>query len=374
MPNRLCAAARGYACLLVFLAASVPTGCKRDEDSAPSEPDALVQPPAGPSATSRPEPAIRLDEALPTIAWQDAAAYLDEEVLVVGRIARAGASKTGHVFLNFDREGRDSLTIFIDRSKIDRFPLAPAAMYRGKVVRVHGFVQEYNGRPDISVTGPDDLVVLPDDAAVPEPASQPLTRDATSSPVDALRPSHVKDQPASAPAWTLPADGTITIGAYNVLNLFDHVDDPYRTDTEADEKPRPQIEALACTIRSLNADVLALEEVENRDILQRFVGAFLRDMGYEVVLFEGNDNRGIDVALLSRLPVGPVTSHRHLRFADPDGRTMRFRRDLLQVRVEPPGGMPFDVFVLHLKSKGGEPGGSAETRIGEARAVRAILD
>jgi endonuclease/exonuclease/phosphatase family metal-dependent hydrolase len=53
---------------------------------------------------------------------------------------------------------------------------------------------------------------------------------------------------------------------------------------------------------------------------------------------------------------------------------MRFRRDLLEVRINPPGGTPFDVFAVHLKSKGGEDGGSLDVRSAEAREVRAILD
>ena len=52
---------------------------------------------------------------------------------------------------------------------------------------------------------------------------------------------------------------------------------------------------------------------------------------------------------------------------------MRFRRDLLQVRIEPPDAPNFDVFVIHFKSKGG--GGDTERiRSGECRQARKILD
>jgi endonuclease/exonuclease/phosphatase family metal-dependent hydrolase len=97
-------------------------------------------------------------------------------------------------------------------------------------------------------------------------------------------------------------------------------------------------------------------------------------LGYEnVVLFEGNDARGIDVAVLSRLPVGPVTSYRHVTYHDPDGRPAHFRRDLLRVRIEPPAAQNFDMFVMHLKSKRDGPAAEA-MRLGEAAAARAILD
>ena len=49
------------------------------------------------------------------------------------------------------------------------------------------------------------------------------------------------------------------------------------------------------------------------------------------------------------------------------------RRDLLRVRIEPPGVPSFDVFVVHLKSRqGGEE--STVTRMAEAKAARALLD
>ena len=93
-----------------------------------------------------------------------------------------------------------------------------------------------------------------------------------------------------------------------------------------------------------------------------------------MVLFNGNSDRGINVALLSRFPLGPVTSHRHLDFLDGKGQPMRFQRDLLQVRIQPEGWSAFDVFVVHLKSKGGGPEIALPIRLGEAAAIRTVLD
>jgi endonuclease/exonuclease/phosphatase family metal-dependent hydrolase len=352
-------------CVALVLTLCGSLACGRDKNEAvPEVPSVdIAQPGAGepaPPAATQPfapeeEAPIKLAESVETIPWTDAGKFLDREVFAVGRVVRTGRSKTGHVFLNFDRQDKGSLTIFIHKDNVKNFPKNPGAAYRDTLVRVHGFVYDHQGTPNISASGPGDIAVLPDSTPLPAPV-------AASSPAE------------SAPAtWTLPADGTITLGTYNTLNLFDNWDDPYSADAATDAKPRAQVEALARSIRTLNADVLALEEVENRGYLQRFNRAFLRDMGYEVVEFEGNDNRGIDVALLSRLPVGPVTSHRHLVFADGAGRPMRLRRDLLEVRLEPPGALPFEVFVVHLKSKGGEENGGADTRIGEARLIRKVL-
>jgi endonuclease/exonuclease/phosphatase family metal-dependent hydrolase len=98
-------------------------------------------------------------------------------------------------------------------------------------------------------------------------------------------------------------------------------------------------------------------------------------MGYkDVVLFEGNDARGIDVGLISRIPVGDVRSHRHLRFPGHDGRTSRFQRDVLSVMLEPDGAEPLEVWVLHLKSNSGGRETAEPIRLAEAQEVRRLLD
>lgn len=136
------------------------------------------------------------------------------------------------------------------------------------------------------------------------------------------------------------------------------------------------MEALARSITALNADVLAMEEVENRDYLQRFVDVFLRDMGYKhVVLIEGNDKRGIDVALVSRIPVGAVRSHQYLQFQHADGTPEHFQRDALCVELRPDQGKPFEAWVVHLKSKSGDdPAATEPIRLAEATKLRELLD
>ena len=165
----------------------------------------------------------------------------------------------------------------------------------------------------------------------------------------------------------------MTIVTMNAFNLFDHHDDPYHEDEGTRVKPRHELEMLASTLRTLNADVVAMQEIENRWYLERFVDLFLGDMGYEVVLIEGNDKRGIDCAVLTRLAVGPVTTFQHLQFPDSNDKTMRFRRDLLKVTLAANTDKSFDLYVVHLKSKGSGPS-SNPIRYGEAREIRRLLD
>ena len=58
-------------------------------------------------------------------------------------------------------------------------------------------------------------------------------------------------------------------------------------------------------------DILALQEVENLGVLERLRTEHLTAAGFRPgILIEGGDNRGIDVAFLSRLPLdGPARLH-----------------------------------------------------------------
>jgi endonuclease/exonuclease/phosphatase family metal-dependent hydrolase len=298
-------------------------------------------------------PPIGENEGLPQIMWQNARNQVGKMALVSGQVI--GVASVGRItFINFDDQRPRRFEAVIFEDNLANFPKPPAEMYDGKIINIRGRVSVFQDRPQIVITSPAQIEVL--DA---------LPRESN----NAARAPRKQSKP-----------GELVIGAYNALNLFDAYDDPYREDEGTPAKPREEMEQFAQSIELLNADVLALEEVENRDHLQRFVDVFLPDMGYqEVVLFEGNDGRGIDVALLSRVPVGPVRSHRHIRFPGPNGEgTMRFNRDVLAVTLQPAGGPPVEVWVVHLKSKRGSgENGVDETepvRLAEATEVRKLLD
>jgi len=100
-------------------------------------------------------------------------------------------------------------------------------------------------------------------------------------------------------------------------------------------------------IRSLDADVIALQEVESLDTLRRFRGNYLG--GPKVypysILIDGNDPRLIDVAVLSAHPIVRVRSNQYLR----SGKAYLFSRDCLEVELEIRGN-PLYLFVNHFKS------------------------
>ena len=117
-------------------------------------------------------------------------------------------------------------------------------------------------------------------------------------------------------------------------------------------KPAEARALIAARIKEVDADVLAVQEVEDITTLQHFATTDLADAGYNhVVLVEGNDPRLIDVGLLSRLPIGAVTSWRHAVHPD-DGNQPVFSRDLLEVEIltADRSRRLLTVFNNHLKS------------------------
>ncbi|MFH0982337.1 MAG: endonuclease/exonuclease/phosphatase family protein [Planctomycetota bacterium] len=310
------------------------------------------------------------DKALPEVSWDKAAEHIGEECVVVGQVVLTKNIGT-MCFLNFHADFRAHFTAVVKQESFDRFPEPPETLYAGKLVKITGTIIEYQGKPEIIVTGPEQVRIV-DEAEigrVPVTTTVPASQPARTPTVEKTGAT-----PHPPPATSRPFEGTVTIASYNVLNLFDDYDEPYHADEGTPPKPSEELARLADTIHKVNADVLALQEVENRGYVEQFNRTLLADLGYEnVVLFEGNDERGIDVAVLSRLPVGPVTSYRHTAYKNPDGQAARFRRDLLHVRIGPPGAQSFDVFVMHFKSKGDGEGANT-VRMGEAAAARAILD
>ncbi len=305
------------------------------------------------------------DEQLPQISWADAAKYYNQKCIVYGKVVAAKDIKS-RCFLNFSPDFRTSFTVTIAAEDYAKFTNRPDLLFNGNNIRVVGTIVEFKNKPEIVVDSPECIQIV-DSPEPPKGHTQPINKQ--KPPRASIAPT----KPHSS--WKNLTDGVVTIATYNVFNLFDDFDDPYIENERLPGKSEDELQLLANTIRIADADVLALQEVENRPFLSEFNKTYLAEMGYkEVVLFEGNNGRGIDVALLSRIPVGPVVSYRHLEFPDDNGQPSEFQRDLLQVRLQPSGLPEFTVFVVHLKSKYGGSEKSLPVRMGEARKIRSILD
>ena len=160
---------------------------------------------------------------------------------------------------------------------------------------------------------------------------------------------------------------TIRIGTYNVQDLFDEFDDPALFDGPP-AKPE-KLEALAEIILKFDCDILALQEVENIEFLERFNSEYLNGKYSEVILEEGSDPRGIDVAILSDLPILSRKSFSD-RILKSDSEKVLFPRKVLAVNFISPDNEIWTFITVHLKA--GPDFKSCESRISEARAIAEI--
>lgn len=133
----------------------------------------------------------------------------------------------------------------------------------------------------------------------------------------------------------------------------------------------------ARVIAAVDADVLALVEVEHRPALLSFHDGVLEPIlrktgrkGYPYALVvDGNDKRGIDVAILSRHPVTDITPH----IFDVPGAPPIFSRDCCEYFVEVPGiERRLLVMANHFTSKGSDFSGM-KRRFPQATHVAKIV-
>lgn len=136
-------------------------------------------------------------------------------------------------------------------------------------------------------------------------------------------------------------------------------------------------ENTARIIGLLDADVLCVMEAENRTGLKRFNDEVLPMVGAapyrQVMLIDGNDDRGIDVGILTRDGFEILNLRSHVDDEDAVGEI--FSRDCAEYEVRTPLGNTLVLLVNHFKSKGyGRPAASAAKRLRQATRVRQIYD
>jgi endonuclease/exonuclease/phosphatase family metal-dependent hydrolase len=137
------------------------------------------------------------------------------------------------------------------------------------------------------------------------------------------------------------------------------------------------IHNTARVLAEVSADIQILAEIEDRIALQRFHDAALAPevarLGKapyrHILLMNGNDPRGIDMALLSRLKVTAMTSHVELR--NPGGNPL-FARDCARFEIELPRGDRLIVLANHFSSPGSDRTG--KRRREQSNIVRLLVD
>ena len=163
-------------------------------------------------------------------------------------------------------------------------------------------------------------------------------------------------------------DGTIRVGSYNMLDFFDQENDPSLEGKYDDfgDNPGPtsleRCEELAKMIRKLDADVLALQEIESLEALKWFNSKFLSGMGYKCASKDVEYYRGIEQSVLSRFPITNIITWENADLTKiervgggwtdipSDRDEISFQRSPLCVTVATPGGYKLTLFIVHQKS------------------------
>jgi endonuclease/exonuclease/phosphatase family metal-dependent hydrolase len=174
----------------------------------------------------------------------------------------------------------------------------------------------------------------------------------------------------------------VSVGTFNLNNLFSRFNFEAQVDAIVDDDPDSGLTAtytfndpsrfrlrtyqgrlvhgkneadqdtIADRISRMDLDVLCAQEVEDIDTLRFFAAQHLGGGYRHLVLVEGNDPRLIDLAVLSRLPLGTVASHQHAVHPEDPSEPV-FSRDLLEVDILHPtsGARLLTLFNNHLKSQ-----------------------
>jgi hypothetical protein len=135
------------------------------------------------------------------------------------------------------------------------------------------------------------------------------------------------------------------------------------------------MQMTARVIQYVNADILAVVEAENRIALGHFNEQLLKPIkaNYkETMLIDGNDERGIDVGILTKpgFQIESMVSH----INDMQGEFPIFSRDCPEFTIRV-GDTNLLVMVNHFKSKGfGSQAASNAKRRAQAQRVREIYD
>lgn len=169
-------------------------------------------------------------------------------------------------------------------------------------------------------------------------------------------------------------DGTrLRVATFNVRRFFDTVCESGACESgDYEAQPIPSFfeeraTQIAAAITRLDADVVALEEIETQACLDALLAHLPAMSG---VLGETDFAASVDVAIVSRTPIESVVRHRATNpLVLDDGRTTTFSRELLEahVRVD---GKPVILLAAHFKAKSDD---DPLRRLAEARVSSRIV-
>ncbi|MCA9646109.1 MAG: hypothetical protein KC492_35710, partial [Myxococcales bacterium] len=172
----------------------------------------------------------------------------------------------------------------------------------------------------------------------------------------------------------------VRIATFNARNLFnDRIDGESWVRDEESSTPtsaqyQTKLRDTASLLAMVNADVLMLEEIENRSVLDDLADRPEMGRAYPYrYLIAGNDPRGIDIGFLSVRPIESQSSHKDDYFGRIDisgGPKYHYARDCLEIHLRV-AGRPLILLGVHFKAKSND---DPDKRLAEAQHTRFIAD
>ncbi len=168
--------------------------------------------------------------------------------------------------------------------------------------------------------------------------------------------------------------GPVRIATWNLHNFFDTVEDNSNDseDSQSQAAYDAKLAAAVATLAEMDPDILLVIEVENEGILED-MNAALGSAYPHRHLTDGNDPRGVDIGVMSKLPIAEVVSHLEDKFAleGTSNPTYSYSRDCPEYHFRI-GSQNLVLLGTHFKAKG--PPDNPEKRLAEAQHTRAIAD
>jgi endonuclease/exonuclease/phosphatase family metal-dependent hydrolase len=164
--------------------------------------------------------------------------------------------------------------------------------------------------------------------------------------------------------------GVVRVATYNLETYLDvpTANRPHVKTDAAKAKIRE-------SIRALNPDVLALEEMGTTNALLE-LRASLKNDGLDFPYWEHvrSYDTNIHIAVLSKLPIVARRPHTNECFLL-DGKKFSVKRGFVEVDLQAASNFVFTLYAVHLKSRlTTAEADESEERLGEAKVLRGILD
>lgn len=115
------------------------------------------------------------------------------------------------------------------------------------------------------------------------------------------------------PEWYDPGEkDTISVLIWNMYHFVDDYDNPYishERESNPDENLPERRQKLAEALKILDADIIVFQEVESAQYIKAYADEYIPELGYEVVNARESFDFYMSVVVLSRIPVGNLTSY-----------------------------------------------------------------